>query len=209
MNLQNNLIKFHCSICFCNCCILFKLFNTSISISCTIASCHFLFILISSNSKFFFHVFRYSINFRTFKFSVAIKTMCCSVRESYIVYTTISSFLCNFSASLILFRYLIALIVEIWFLNFAIIRLLIYAQDFVFFRKFFFSCILALFLIFHDITYTYKLDDDVLFNAFQSLCCLEIKEIWEIKFEFFESWFSTVFGRGWIKFIIWFNFKSR
>ena len=74
--------------------------------------------------EFFFHVFRYSINFWGFEFSIMIKTMCCSMRKSYIVCINTLFFPCNFGASLILFRYSIALMVEIWFFNFAIMRLL-------------------------------------------------------------------------------------
>ena len=77
-----NLIEFQCSIFFQSCCILFKILNTSISISCTIASCHFSSLLILSNSNRFFHIFRYSINFCAFEFSIIVNTMCCSVWNS-------------------------------------------------------------------------------------------------------------------------------
>ena len=49
IELRSNLLEFHCSISFCSCCILFDALNASISMSCTIASCHFLIIFIFSN----------------------------------------------------------------------------------------------------------------------------------------------------------------
>ena len=113
----------------------FECFNFDVMHDCFML---LLFILISSNSQRLFHVFRYSIDFWAFKFSVVIKTMCCSVRKGCIICINTSSFLCNFSASLILFRYSIALIVEIWFFDFAIIRLLNHASVFAVFAKFFF-----------------------------------------------------------------------
>ena len=115
-DLRINLIEFHCSISSCNCCILFELLNPSISMSCTIASCHFLSILISSNSNKFFHTFRYSINFCALKFSTVMNTICCSVRESCIVCINTSNFQCIFNSLLILFRYSTRLIFEILFL---------------------------------------------------------------------------------------------
>ena len=87
-----HLIEFHCSIFSCNCYILFKLLNASISMSCTIASCHILSILILSNSNKFFYAFRYSINFSALKYSIVMNTIYCSVRESCIVCINTSNF---------------------------------------------------------------------------------------------------------------------
>ena len=191
-----NLIEFHCSIFVCANCISFEVLNASIWMLGIIALCHFLSTLISSNSKRFFHVFRYSINFWTFKFSVVVKTMCCSVRESCIVGTSKSTFYVFLVHRSLLSRYSIVLIIEIWFFDFAIRRLLNYTSDFAVFAKFFFSCILALLVIFRDTTCIHEFDDDAILDAFWSLYCLRIKEIRELEFEFFESWFSAVFLRG-------------
>ena len=203
-----NLIEFYCSISFYSNCISFEVLNASIWMSCTIASCHFLSTLISSNSKRFSYVFRYSINFWAFEFSVVVKTMCCSMRKSCNVYTSTSTFLCNFSASLILFRYSIAFIVEIWFFDFAIMRLLNYASDFADFAKFFSSCILALLVIFRDTTYAHEVEN-AFFDAFWSLCNLETIEV-RLELKSFDLFWTigviVVFVRNWIKFIIWFNF---
>ena len=195
-----NLIEFHCSISFCSNCILFKVLNASIWMSCTIASCHFSSTLVSSNSKSFSHVFRYSINFWALEFSVVVKTMCYSVRESCIVWTSTSTFLCIFSALLILFRYSIALIVESWFFDFTIMRLLNYASEFAVFAKFLFSCFLALLVMFHDTTCAHEFDNGIL-DASWYLYCLRIKEIRELEFEFFDTYLCAVFSRGWMKFI--------
>ena len=136
-------------------CLLISLLNDH--------SDRFLSTLISSNLKRFFDVFRCSINFWAFKFSVVTKTMYCSMRENYIVCTNTSTFLYNFSAPLILFRYSIALIVEIWFFwsyNYLSTQLNV---KFCRFCKKKFSCILALFVIFRDITCVYKFNDDAFF----------------------------------------------
>ena len=203
-----NLIEFHCLISFCSNWILFEILNTSIWISCTIASCHFSSTLISSNSKKKFHVFRYSINFWAFKFSVVIKTMCCSVRKSCIVCISTLIYLCNFSASLTLFWYSIAFIVEIWFFDFAIMRLLNHASNFVVFAKFFFSCILTLLVIFRDTACVHEVEN-AFFDAFWSLCDLETINI-RLELEFFDLFWTidviVVFVHDWIKFIISFNF---
>ena len=181
-----NLIEFYCSISFCNCCISFDVLNISISMSCTIASCHFLSILILSNLNRFSQLFRYSINFWAVKFSMVVNTICCFVRDSYIACINTSSFLCSYSASLILFRYSIELMFEIRFFSLTIMRLLNHAFDFARFAKSFFSCIFTLFVVFRDTTYVYKFNDDVIFDALWSLNCLRIKEIVEVAFEFFE-----------------------
>ena len=60
----------------------------------------------------------------------------------------------------------IALIVEIGFFDFAIIRLLNHASHCAVFAKFFFSCILALLVISRDTTCVYKLDNNAIVNAF-------------------------------------------
>ena len=134
--------------------------------SCTIASFHFSSLYISSNLNMFFHVFRYLIYFWAFEFSVVIKRIYYFVRDSSIVCTNTSSFLCNFNASLILSRYSIALIVEIRFFDLAIIRLLNHVSDFADFAKSFFSCILALFVISRDTTCAHKIHKDAFFDIF-------------------------------------------
>ena len=160
-----NLIEFYCSISFCNCYILFNILNTSISMSCTIVLCHFSSIFISSNSNRFSQLFRYSINFWAMKFSMIVNTICCSVRESCIVYVNTSSFLCSFSASLILFQYSIEYIFEIRFFNHTIMRLINHAFNFTLFAMFFFSCIFTLFVIFRNTTCVYEFDNDAFLDV--------------------------------------------
>ena len=133
INSQTNLIEFYCSISLYRSCILFALLNASISMLYTTVSCHFSFILILSNSKYFSHIFRYSINFSAMIFSVIVNTMCCLVRDNCTVCINTSSFFCGLDASLILFRYSIELIFEIRFYDYAIMRLFNHAFDFALF----------------------------------------------------------------------------
>ena len=120
--------------------------------------------------------------------------------------------MCSFSASFILFRYSVEFIVEIWFFDLAIMRLINHASNFALFAKFFFSCIFALFVVFRDTTYAHEIDENAFFDAFWSLYCLEIKDFRVFEFEFSEFWtfeIDVVFDRDWINFIIWFNFSFK
>ena len=98
------------------------------------------------------------------------------------------------------------LVFEIWFFDLAIMRRLNHAFDFAPFAKFFFLCIFTLFVAFRDTTYVHEFDDDAFFDVLWSLYCLEINEIIDVEFEFFEIWSFIVFARGWITLINWFNF---
>ena len=163
--------------------------------SCIIALCHFLFILISSNSNKFSYKFRYSINFYALKFSVVVNTICCSVRKSCIVCINTSSFSCSLNALLILFRYSTKLIFEIWYFDLAIMRQINHAFDFALFAKSFFSCIFTLLVVFRDTTCAHEFDNDAFFDVLWFLYCLEIKEITEVEFQFFEFCSFIVFTR--------------
>ena len=74
------------------------------------------------------------------------------------------------------------------------------------FARFFCSCILAPLVIFRDIICVHIVEN-AFFDAFWSLCDLEIIEI---RLKFFDLFWTivviVVFVRNWIKFIIWFNF---
>ena len=95
-----------------------------------------------------------------------VNTICCFVRKSYTVCINTSSFLCCFSASLILIRYSIELIFEIRFFDLTIMRLINHAFDFAFIAKSLFSFIFTLFVVFRKTTYTHEFDEDAFFDAF-------------------------------------------
>ena len=65
-------------------------------------------------------------------------------------------------------------------------RRLNHAFDFALFAKFSISCIFTLFVVFRDTICVYEFDDDVFLDVLRFLYCLEIKEITEVEFEFFE-----------------------